>query len=586
MLIGLTGFMVIVHYACHHSSESQRNERTYSWELLKQLDTVFQSNPRQGLILASKLQAISVRQNDSLLLAKTLLKKASCFQTLNMEDSALSCYTELKELAVGLRNDSIHTRINNGLANYYLRREEYPKAMFYLCRALEYAEKSGDSHGKGLVYNGLGLISVSMKKYDQALDYFSKARIACQASGDRMNEAGITLNIANCYAEVKEFRTAREYYHENLDTQLQLQDTAQMILGMINLAIVNRYMEEPDSSFKSLKEAFRLLSFYPDQSLLSTAQLEMGSLFTLKGELKKAEEYFELSLSNASGTLWQSNAMEAYLRMSQIHEKERNFGQSLAQYKKYTAMKDSVMNDESRKSIAEIQLKFDVQRKELQNQLLSQKIALQQRRTTIMIIGVSAISIIFLLIALVVWVSHKSLKKSFHLQELSNAHFVEKARAEEISNRLEQLRLSSEIENKNKELTTLSLQLVAKNKVLGDIDRMAEETYRDKLMDQQSCRRLKRMVRENMNTDKDWEKFKELYEKIHQNFFVHLKTDYPGLTENELRLCAYIRINCPNKEIAKVLNVTPSTIVTSRYRIRKKMKLETSVVLEDFLRKF
>ena len=75
-----------------------------------------------------------------------------------------------------------------------------------------------------------------------------------------------------------------------------------------------------------------------------------------------------------------------------------------------------------------------------------------------------------------------------------------------------------------------------------------------------------------------------MFEKVHQNFFTTLKTSFPELTEHELRLCAYIRINLQNKEIARILNVSPATINTSRYRVRKKLVMDNKMSLEDFLR--
>ena len=172
------------------------------------------------------------------------------------------------------------------------------------------------------------------------------------------------------------------------------------------------------------------------------------------------------------------------------------------------------------------------------------------------------------------------------MQEMENSHLQEKIQSDEKINYLEKLRLTSEIEAKNKELTSASLQIVAKNKILSDISKMTDDYYSAKSIDRESYNGLQKIVRENLNIDKDWEQFKELFEKVHQDFFTGLKTNFPGLTENELRLCAYLKINLQNKEIAKILNVSPQTVTTSRYRIRKKFRLDNKTVLEDFLRSF
>ena len=96
--------------------------------------------------------------------------------------------------------------------------------------------------------------------------------------------------------------------------------------------------------------------------------------------------------------------------------------------------------------------------------------------------------------------------------------------------------------------------------------------------------RLKSVLKEHLNQERDWEYFKRLFEEVHKDFFKIIKQGCPEITESELRLCAYLKINLQNKEIAKLLNVTPDSLKTLRYRIRKKFNLEKDAVLEDYIR--
>jgi DNA-binding CsgD family transcriptional regulator len=103
-------------------------------------------------------------------------------------------------------------------------------------------------------------------------------------------------------------------------------------------------------------------------------------------------------------------------------------------------------------------------------------------------------------------------------------------------------------------------------------------------MNEISFNDLKRIIKENLNVDKDWEQFKSMFEKVNQDFFVKIKLIIPELSENELRLCAYLRINLANHEIARILNISPYTLKSNRYRIRKKLNLESRIQLEDYIR--
>ncbi|MCD7942997.1 MAG: LuxR C-terminal-related transcriptional regulator [Bacteroides intestinalis] len=87
-----------------------------------------------------------------------------------------------------------------------------------------------------------------------------------------------------------------------------------------------------------------------------------------------------------------------------------------------------------------------------------------------------------------------------------------------------------------------------------------------------------------MDTEDEWMFFKHHFEEVHPDFFKKLCSIHPNLSENELRLCAYVRTGMETKQIAQMLSVLPETINTGRYRIRKKMQLGQDVTLENYLR--
>lgn len=514
------------------------------------------------------------------------IRKAGNFQMADQSDSSIFYYRKALYKASKIHDHSFIAKTRNGIANYYLRREEYPQAVKYLTDALKSAEIAGDKHSEGLINNGLGLVNISIGKPEKAIGYFEKARKLCLETNDLPNAAGISLNIANCYVEQNDYLKAREFYNENLSTLLKINDTSQIILAYINLATVNRFLKESEQSFEYLAQAFSILEKHPDNSLKCTALLELGSVFELTGDNIKAKQYYNQSLAISSGTLARTNAMEALARLSQVAEKEQNYALALKLHRRYDLIKDSVMNDETRKSISEIQLKADVQKKEFENRLLTDKIDVQKKRNLTLTILSTLIILIALLIALLVWLSLKNLKKSYTVKELENLNLQEKIRSDELLNRIEKLKYESEIESKSRELTSVSLQLVNKNKILSEISLMSTKYRESGVMDSNTYNGLQKIVLDNLNTDKEWDKFKGMFDKVHSGFFIGLKDKFPGLSENELRLCAYLRINLQNKEIARILNVSPPTVVTSRYRIRKKMCLDNKVVLEDFLRNF
>jgi len=94
------------------------------------------------------------------------------------------------------------------------------------------------------------------------------------------------------------------------------------------------------------------------------------------------------------------------------------------------------------------------------------------------------------------------------------------------------------------------------------------------------------MITDSFRIDQDWENFKLMFDEVHPNFFVVLKERYPDLGNAELKLSALLRLNMNLKESSKVLGISPDSVKTARYRLRKKLNLEHDHNLVDFFISF
>ncbi|PQJ23457.1 hypothetical protein [Tenacibaculum sp. SG-28] len=81
-----------------------------------------------------------------------------------------------------------------------------------------------------------------------------------------------------------------------------------------------------------------------------------------------------------------------------------------------------------------------------------------------------------------------------------------------------------------------------------------------------------------------WNEFKIQFENIRPDFFDTLKNLAPNLSVNDLKHCAYIVSNLKSKEVALLINVSPRSVETTRYRIKKKLGLQRENNLYDMLR--
>ena len=157
--------------------------------------------------------------------------------------------------------------------------------------------------------------------------------------------------------------------------------------------------------------------------------------------------------------------------------------------------------------------------------------------------------------------------------------------------RLRNSQLEVELKHKSSELADSIMNLVRKNDMLQELDSQMEELSDSvKHDDRRSAVSkkigdIRRGIRMNMNDDDNWEKFRENFNMVYDNFMHQLTTHFPDLKKNDLKLCAYLRMGLSSKEMASLLNTSVRSIETARYRLRKKLNLGQGENLTSFIQR-
>jgi DNA-binding CsgD family transcriptional regulator len=128
--------------------------------------------------------------------------------------------------------------------------------------------------------------------------------------------------------------------------------------------------------------------------------------------------------------------------------------------------------------------------------------------------------------------------------------------------------LNQEIESKNRELTISTMSIVKKNEILNKIKK-------ELLVDNagEVTKKAIKTIDKNISNKKDWEFLEKAFNNADKDFLKKVKTLHPELTPNDLRFCAYLRLNLSSKEIAPLVNISVRSVEIKRYRLRKKMNL-------------
>ena len=195
----------------------------------------------------------------------------------------------------------------------------------------------------------------------------------------------------------------------------------------------------------------------------------------------------------------------------------------------------------------------------------------------------SMLSVYICAFLLLFYILHLSSKKYYKDQR---EKLLEKAQKEselkELESSKEIMKLNNEklrndIESKNRELATSTMNMIKKNEFLSSLKK---ELIND---GEKNLNKVIKIIDKNLNNTDDWKMFQEAFNNADKNFLKKIKDKHPELTPNDLRLCAYLRLNLSSKEIAPLLNISHRSVEVKRYRLRKKMSLSHNLNLTNYI---
>jgi len=263
-------------------------------------------------------------------IATVQIRKAEYQDALKNLFEALKAEEQLEN-----RNGIAQAYNNIGVVYYYTA--NYDKTTHYLTRALEIQEELGNMDGLQNGYNNVGAIFEYQKKYDEAIGSYTKALEISRELGDAKQEAAFLSNIAQSHMNKGDYAAAEAIFRESIAMKVKIEDYNGMVNGYISFGQLLLKQEKLNDAKRYLKEAISLSKKYDSKITLP----------------------------------------EAYAALSEVAEKEGDFKRSVAYLKDYIAIKDSVLNEDNARILAETEAKYQTEKKE--KEILEQRALIAEK---------------------------------------------------------------------------------------------------------------------------------------------------------------------------------------------------------------
>lgn len=196
--------------------------------------------------------------------------------------------------------------------------------------------------------------------------------------------------------------------------------------------------------------------------------------------------------------------------------------------------------------------------------------------------------IFYLLVAFgIIYIFAERQKRKYEKEQefLKNQHQLEIEQNEKEIVKLRNDKLEADVDFKNKELATATMHLMQRGKLILKIKEELLPIVKTENIEEspEEFKKILSLIKDAERADTDWEHFSVHFDHVHANFLSKLKEQIPTLSANDLKLCAYLKMNLTSKEIAQLMSVTVRAVEVSRYRLRKKLEVSTDTNLFNYL---
>jgi tetratricopeptide (TPR) repeat protein len=415
--------------------------------------------------------------------------------------------------------DAVSTALRE-LGSLYNRLGDYPRALEFLLRNHDAVSKEDDPDATGASLADIGVVYGTMGDYERAIEFFRGALVHFTASGNKALEAQAVANIALMESSQNSLEAALKHAMTAMVIHETLGDQRGLATALVNIGSIHEKMGRLDVALHYHLRAHAILDDLKDDRSDAPVLLNIGNLYRKVGRLDDAVLILERALLVSQESGDRQTEQQVHLFLMETQESRGDAVRALYHSRLSSAIQLELQGLERQRIIAELQIRFDVERTEREKEIY----------------------------------------------------------------RLSAERLEQDMANKVSELNAKTVNLVERNAFIDEIrvalvalEKLPEDRTRPVI------RELINRLKHSADPEQDWKEFETRFEQVHQNFLQRIKQLYPKLTRSELKVCALIRSGRSTKEIAVILHVSERTITTHRTSINARIGRPPGSSLASFL---
>jgi len=488
-----------------------------------------------------------------------------------------------------IKNKDKGSSFNNiAISYHYLGR--YTEALEYYFKALAIFEADEYIYGISIAYNNIASVYTSQDRNDKALELYRNSLQLSTEINDTSQIAASFNNIGAVYMLMKNIDSAQYYFEISYELNNLIKNRSEIARVASNFAELYSTTKDYVEAQKYLDQAIEIYHEIQNNKDLSICYQIKGDILHNTGNITQAIIETEKALNYATISNSNEQKNNALKMLAELYAANNNFSEAYNKMVLYTELNDSLFNIEKTRVIESISVVYDLDKQEQRIILLENEQKITAIKNYFLIAVVIAILLLLIILSYFFVLRTKTHKQKVLL-------FLEEKKVSQLELEKKQLLLEKrhseneklllDLEFKNKELAAKTMSSFQTNEFYQELENYLHKLRRSLKKDikDESGKIINQIINQISvkQNDEMWKEFEVRFLQVHKNFYSKLSEQFPDLSPNEKKLCAFLKLNMNTKEISRITYQSPNSIRVARTRLRKKLQLSSDENLTNFI---
>ena len=338
-------------------------------------------------------------------LADSLNRVSDLYRAKGSYRRSLEVALEALPFYLGIEDPQGLGNLLGNIGTCHRRLGNYSQALDFYFRAYEQYQALDHRTGVARSLNQIGIVYRHLGQLDKSLETYRDALAIFESEGDLRGVGSVSNNIGNLYRLQGNSSLALESYSRAFEINQRLGNRSGLATQFHNMGFAHQTLGNLDQAMRLYRQALELRQELEDQRGIANTLQHIATAHHDLGQFEKAVEMFEASLATALAIQSQDEIQDAYRDLARTLTAMGRHREALEALRAYDRARRETFNEQSHRTIAEVQTRFDLARKEAEIELLKQQQALaelesrQQRASREALAGIVLLLLFVILLA-------------------------------------------------------------------------------------------------------------------------------------------------------------------------------------------